>query len=272
MPVELPVVSSGKGRAFTLVELLIVVAIIGLLVAALAPSLTRARELTRQTLCRTRLAQWGRGFAIYAAQNDNFLPHCDGLDRDNGPADRFGWVDVLPPIFDETPWREHALFNRPGIDTVFQCPSAEVAPSGYGYQPKRDGFFSYAMNACLELDDNAYRAPGDAGVAMPSFLHTDLIVAPGRVALLFDQLLDPARGYGGGRTNRKAGRHCGSYPKSFAVRHNRGPSDTGGFILNCDYSVRWAQTVWKDDWPDDMNCPPRDDADWFPYPPTAGRP
>ncbi len=252
--------------AFTVVELVIVVAIVALLATILVPSLARARDISRQVLCQTRLRQWGQAFCLYAADNHNLYPHIDGLDRDNGPADRFGWVDLLPPIFDERPWREHPLFHRPGAGTIFQCPAARLSSAKYGYHPQREGYFSYAMNSCLELDENCYRAAGDGGVPMPSFLDTDRIVDPPRVVLLFDQLLDPTKGYGGHRRDRNAGRYCGSYPKSFAVRHARSGAETGGSILYCDYHVAWVPSVWKDHWPDDMDCPPRDDADWFPYP------
>ena len=251
---------------FTLVELLVVVGIIALLVAVLVPSLARARELTQLVLCQHRLSQWGRAFGIYAADNNNFFPHTDGLDRGNGPADEFGWVDVLPPIFDERPWRDYPRFGKPGVDTIFQCPAARLAKGRYGYHPRRDGFFSYAMNSCLELDENCPRAEGDGGQPMPSFLNTELIVDPWRVILLFDQLLDPTKGYGGRRPNRAAGKHCGAYPRDFAVRHDKAGAGGGGSILYCDYSVRWVQSVWKEHWPDDLYCPPRDDPDWFPYP------
>jgi len=260
--------STRRSRcAFTLVELLVVLAILATLVAILVPSLAGARDMTRRVICRNQLRQWGQAFHLYATLNDGTFPHIDGLDRDRGPADAFGWVDLIPPILDEKPWRDHPLFGRPGVGTFFQCPAAKLAKGGYSYNPDRDGSFSYAMNSCLELDENCYRAAGDGGKAMPSFLRIDRIVTPGRAVLLFYQLLDPRRGYGGEALNRSAGKHCGSYPKDFAVRHRARGAGKGGSILYCDYSVRWVETVWKPHWPAGLNCPPRDDLDWFPYPP-----
>ncbi len=257
--------------AFTLAELLIVIAILALLVSISLPSLAQAKHIARLVICQNQLRQWGQAFAMYAVVNDGFYPHTDGLDRDNGPADRFGWVDVLPPLINETPWREHRPWRYPDVGTFFQCPSSRLtAEEAYGYWPRRNGYFSYAMNSCLELDENCWRAPGDDGVAMPSFLKTSLIVEPGRVVLLFDQLLDPKLGYDAQADCRNAGKYCGSYPKAFSARHARAGSQLGGSILYCDYHVEWTASVWKPDWPANLEVPPRDDPDWFPYPPGKG--
>lgn len=50
-----------------MIELLVVVAIIALLVTLLAPALSRAKELTRRTLCAANLHHWHVGLAAYAA-------------------------------------------------------------------------------------------------------------------------------------------------------------------------------------------------------------
>jgi prepilin-type N-terminal cleavage/methylation domain-containing protein len=60
--VELPfdklrVVSKRKRPAFTLVELLVVIAVIGILIALLLPAIQAAREAARQTQCRNNLKQ-----------------------------------------------------------------------------------------------------------------------------------------------------------------------------------------------------------------------
>jgi competence protein ComGC len=262
--------------AFSLLELLVVISITSLLFGILAPALSRCRSLTNQAVCQSRLQQWGLAFEVYAMENDGFFPHIDGRDRqgDTEPtmltdiADwYFGWVDVLPPLMCEKPWRDHSAWKYPSKNTIFQCPSARLAPDGcYGYQPRRNGFFSYAMNSCLELDENCWHNPEDLSGPMPSFLNVVLIRNPHRVILLFDQLLDPRLGYNGNKLNRSAGEHCGSYPKAFSARHAKPNGALGGSILYCDYHVEWTETVWKPQWPDDLEVPPRDDPDWYPYP------
>ena len=119
-------------RGFTLIELLVVIAIIALLVGILFPSLTRAKELARFTLCQQRMKHWGTGFQIYTTIYDGFLPHIDGLDRKEPPppSDQCGWVDVVPPLLDFKPWRDHEIYKRPGADTFFQCVSAKPLESG----------------------------------------------------------------------------------------------------------------------------------------------
>ena len=62
-------------RAFTLVELLVVVAIIGLLVAILVPSLSNARARSRRVVCLANQRQIGMAIYTYAENNDGFIPY-----------------------------------------------------------------------------------------------------------------------------------------------------------------------------------------------------
>jgi prepilin-type N-terminal cleavage/methylation domain-containing protein len=95
--------------AFSLIELLVVISIIALLIGIILPSLGRARSLARQTICQSRLRQWGLAFETYVMENDSFFPHIDGRDRTGSnpqtDAERvdyfFGWIDVLPPLMRE---------------------------------------------------------------------------------------------------------------------------------------------------------------------------
>ncbi len=64
-------------RGFTLVELLVVVAIVALLAALILPGLGRAREYAYFTTCKSNLRQMGIGILVYASDNRGRLPHGD---------------------------------------------------------------------------------------------------------------------------------------------------------------------------------------------------
>lgn len=67
-------VMKRKHHGFTLVELLVVVAIIALLVSILLPTLSRAKELTKRTICGTNLSGAAKSLYIYANDYDDRFP------------------------------------------------------------------------------------------------------------------------------------------------------------------------------------------------------
>ncbi|MFQ5411058.1 MAG: type II secretion system protein [Phycisphaerae bacterium] len=86
---------TGK-KAFTLIELLVVIAIIALLISILLPSLSRARELAKRTVCAANLKGIGQAMYIYAQDDPGVFPSIaqvrqqnDGLMRVFGGTPRF---------------------------------------------------------------------------------------------------------------------------------------------------------------------------------------
>lgn len=69
--------STGGGRGFTLVELLVVISIVALLIALLLPALKKAREAARHALCMTRLHQVGIGVYAYRSDSKLWFPVAD---------------------------------------------------------------------------------------------------------------------------------------------------------------------------------------------------
>jgi prepilin-type N-terminal cleavage/methylation domain-containing protein len=61
-------------KGFTLIELLVVVAIIALLISILLPSLARARELAKRTVCAANAKGIGTAIATYANENESVWP------------------------------------------------------------------------------------------------------------------------------------------------------------------------------------------------------
>jgi len=68
------VIAVNRRPAFTLIEVLVVVAIIALLVSILLPSLSRAKAQARMVNCQSNIRQVMMAFLVYATENRNCLP------------------------------------------------------------------------------------------------------------------------------------------------------------------------------------------------------
>jgi prepilin-type processing-associated H-X9-DG protein/prepilin-type N-terminal cleavage/methylation domain-containing protein len=65
---------STRTRAFTLVELLVVIGIIALLIGILIPALNKAREASKAATCLSNLRQINTAFILFANEHKGFLP------------------------------------------------------------------------------------------------------------------------------------------------------------------------------------------------------
>ena len=70
-------------RKFTLIELLLVIAIIAILMTILLPALSRAKQMAKQISCASNLKGWGLGLVQYTMDFDGWYPTKAG----NGGAD-----------------------------------------------------------------------------------------------------------------------------------------------------------------------------------------
>lgn len=101
-------------RAFTLVELLVVVGIIAALIGILLPVLSRVREHAKRTNCLSNLRQLGQGMIMYAGENRDRLPNGNPVATSN---DYDGTNRVLVNL--------SAMYLKNA--GVFHCPSSDKA-------------------------------------------------------------------------------------------------------------------------------------------------
>ncbi|TWT97026.1 Type II secretion system protein G precursor [Botrimarina colliarenosi] len=93
-------ISRRRVAGFTLVELLVVVAIIGILVALLLPAIQAAREAARRNQCQNNLKQIGLACLNYESARNGLPPASS-----NSPATRLnglGWQVYILPFLEET--------------------------------------------------------------------------------------------------------------------------------------------------------------------------
>ena len=82
-----------KTRAFTLLELTVVIGIIGILASILFPLFARARETARRSSCASNLSQVGVALNMYAQNYDGRFPPDD---NELGPLNSYAWnIDVF---------------------------------------------------------------------------------------------------------------------------------------------------------------------------------
>ena len=128
-------------RGFTLVELLVVVAILSLLAALLFPAFATVREKGRQTSCGSNLKQIANAFLMYQDNWDESFPayHRMKLPRSNaGCGWSCHWSPQLTPFLKALPTGTRIKKEKPAA-SVFICPSS----------PGNGTTGSYSMNTYL---------------------------------------------------------------------------------------------------------------------------
>ena len=129
--------------AFTLVELLIVIAIIGVLASLLLPALSMAKASAHATTCKNHLRQMGLGLKMYVDENNNSYPFYAGpAGPSYGDATNVWWGGSVY-------WSSKLFPYNPvnWTNTGYRCPGYKGLTRGPAGSNLGSRLGSYAYNA-----------------------------------------------------------------------------------------------------------------------------
>lgn len=112
-------------RAFTLVELLVVIGIIALLIGILLPTLNKARQAGQRTVCASNLRQLGVALQLYLHDSKGVYPAHTGDPVSTSPLIWLWMGRGFRPLLE--PYAKRSSLG-PG---VFWCPVDETSTTAY---------------------------------------------------------------------------------------------------------------------------------------------
>jgi len=218
----------NKKPGFTLVELLVVISIIALLMSVLLPSLSRAREQAKRTVCANNLHQTGVSLIMYAGEFNSQFP------RTQPTASMPYWlwnigkttVDVmLKGGMTREQFYCPSNIMRKNMDTLwdYDYQGSEWMRVGYHWLTKRSP--TSKLKASFFVGDDT------------SYVESMNVKQPGMVPLVFDQVMESFKDsgeFGEVQVWRYAG--VGNLRSS---SHLQGGKPAGGNMLFVDGHLEW---------------------------------
>lgn len=129
--------SPARPVAFTLIELLVVIGIISLLISIMTPSLSRARQQAKGTVCLARLNELMKGVIAYSSDHEFALPP-DRFEVRPRSGVYHGWAELIyTDLYQDRDYAEDVnypvLHNREGRYELFTCKEGEPKADHTGH-------------------------------------------------------------------------------------------------------------------------------------------
>ena len=185
-------------RAFTLLELLLVISILAMLAALLFPVFAEAKRSAKDVTCLSNVREIGLGIALYNGDADERFPWAgDPADLHSGVWNarptRKAAADTMPPVQDALlPYlRSHDIWHCPldsGIDNIEHTGGGATGPTGdlgdwrIAGRPTLFGAFgsSYRYRTELAFDGHSVPIEGHDLATPPN------PVGPAKITIVYD--------------------------------------------------------------------------------------
>ena len=243
--------STQRARAFTLIEILVVVGIIATLVGILMPGIGMVRKSAAATKSQSNLKQWGVGTIMWSTVNKDRLPWEGLKDANDMPlnlAQKAYWANAIPPMVGQLPYSKisddaynaqtnvpfagssNSIFIDPGATTAEYAPWGSGQPGSGGMQ--RQFYFNYVPNSQL---NNTLLASSGQGQYSPKLAMKIASISRADATILMLEMRSNPRELPGSDVHfgRDLKRHRADW-KRFASRHF-----DGGHMLFADGHVGW---------------------------------
>lgn len=163
---------------FTLVEMLVVIAIISVLAAILLPALAKAKTSARKVECLSRMKQWSLALLSYTHDNEEMLPR-EGY-HDTGDVSWNNWPQTQDKRAQDV-WY-NALSNQVGV-----APASSYAPSS-----RRRDF--YERNSLFHCPSAPFPKTSSPLIALFSIAMNSQLIEPGRTPTIsFSRITRPVQ-------------------------------------------------------------------------------
>ena len=151
-----------KNAAFTLVELLVVISIIGILMGLLLPAVNSARESARRLQCCNNIKQMALAAIAYEQQNGCFPPASAYASSFSGSfqtnvGNRGTWITLCLPQMDQ-----QALFDE--INGILKQNTGYYLNSDESF---KQGGYTVKMSECCAREIAFFKCPSDTNARTP---------------------------------------------------------------------------------------------------------